>query len=90
MSKAKLLAVLACASSLFAGNALAATPLTRYFPDLPLAVIEAKDLLTQHRLSAYTGQVNRCPVVRTILRGRTVWPLTGEKDAPRGRWLRPG
>mgnify|MGYP000075898346 FL=1 len=44
MSKAKLLAVLACASSLFAGNALAATPLTRYFPDFPLAVIEAKDL----------------------------------------------
>ncbi len=44
MSKAKLLAVLACASSLFVGNALAATPLTRYFPDLPLAVIEAKDL----------------------------------------------
>ena len=52
-------------------------------------VIEAKDLLTQHRLSAYTGRVNRCPVVRTILRGRTVWPLTGEKDAPRSRWLRP-
>lgn len=44
MSKAKLLAVLACASSTFAGHALAATPLTRYFPDLPLAVIEAKDL----------------------------------------------
>ncbi len=44
MSKSKLLAVLACASSLFAGSALAATPLTRYFPDFPLAVIEAKDL----------------------------------------------
>lgn len=44
MSKAKLLAVLACTSSFLAGGALAATPLTRYFPDLPLAVIEAKDL----------------------------------------------
>ena len=44
MSKAKLLAVLACASSLFVGSALAATPLTRYFPDFPLAVVEAKDL----------------------------------------------
>ena len=44
MSKTKLLAVLACASSLFVGSAVAATPLTRYFPDFPLAVIEAKDL----------------------------------------------
>ena len=44
MSQAKFIVVLACASSLFAGGALAATPLTRYFPDLPLAVIEAKDL----------------------------------------------
>ena len=44
MSQAKFTVVLACASSLFAGGALAATPLTRYFPDLPLAVIEAKDL----------------------------------------------
>ena len=44
MRKVKLLAVLACLSGLLAGSALAATPLTRYFPDLPLAVIEAKNL----------------------------------------------
>ena len=44
LSKAKFIAALVCILSLSAGSALAATPLTRYFPDLPLAVIEAKDL----------------------------------------------
>ena len=43
LSKFTLIAF-ACASLSLAGGALAATPLTRYFPDLPLAVIEAKDL----------------------------------------------
>ncbi len=46
-------------------------------------------LLTRHPLSAYTGLVNRCRVVRTILRGQTVWPLPEAAPVRGGRWLRP-
>lgn len=46
-------------------------------------------LLTRHPLSAYTGLINRCRVVRTILRGQTVWPLPEGTPMGSGRWLRP-
>jgi len=46
-------------------------------------------LLTRHPLSAYTGMTNRCRVVRTILRGQTVWPLPEGPPRQGGRWLRP-
>ncbi len=51
--------------------------------------ITAADLLTRHRVSAYEGMVNRCQVVRTLGRGRTVWPLARNNQAPVGQWLRP-
>lgn len=51
--------------------------------------IEARELLTRHPVSAYTGMVNRCRVVRTLGRGRTVWPLPEEGPVPQGQWLKP-
>jgi allantoinase len=50
--------------------------------------IQATDLLTKHPLSAYTGIVNRCRVVRTLARGQSVWPPAAGKT-PQGRWLKP-
>ena len=51
--------------------------------------IDARDLLTRHRVSAYAGLVNRCRVVRTLGRGRNVWPLPQGDAGPRGRWIKP-
>lgn len=51
--------------------------------------IRAEDLLTRHRISAYTGRVNRCRVERTLVRGQTVWPEADGRAAPQGRWLKP-
>jgi allantoinase len=51
--------------------------------------IDDKDLLTRHRISAYTGMINRCRIERTLVRGRTVWPLAGGEAMPQGRWLKP-
>ncbi len=51
--------------------------------------ISPDELLTRHRASAYAGMINRCCVVRTFSRGRTVWPLNEEERIPPGRWIRP-
>ena len=51
--------------------------------------IDAMDLLTRHQVSAYAGMVNRCRVVRTLSRGRTVWPLPEGLSAPQGKWIKP-
>jgi allantoinase len=55
----------------------------------PAHRIEAQDLLTRHRISAYTGMANRCRVERTMVRGRTVWPLQNTGPGRGGQWLKP-
>jgi allantoinase len=51
--------------------------------------LRAEDLQQRHRISPFIGRTLRARVVRTILRGRTVFAdgrLTGE---PGGRMVRP-
>ena len=51
--------------------------------------VELDDLHYRHRYSAYAGQPIRGRIVRTLLRGRTVY-ANGEHDPePRGRLLTP-
>ena len=51
--------------------------------------IGTMDLLTRHQVSAYVDMVNRCRVVRTLARGRAVWPLRRGGPVPQGKWIKP-
>jgi allantoinase len=52
-------------------------------------VIEARELLYRHTLSPWVGRRVRARVVRTILRGRTVFGNGEIVGQPQGRLLRP-
>jgi allantoinase len=52
--------------------------------------VELDDLHYRHRLSAYAGQAIRGRVVRTLLRGRTVYADGDFDPEPHGRLLTPG
>ena len=52
-------------------------------------VVELDDLHYRHRMSAYAGQPIRGRIVRTLLRGRTVYADGDFDPEPRGRLLIP-
>jgi allantoinase len=52
--------------------------------------VELDDLHYRHRMSAYAGQPIRGRIVRTVLRGRTVYADGDFDPEPRGRLLIPG
>ena len=53
------------------------------------SVVSADELLDRHRLSPYVGQALRGRVIRTILRGRTVFREGALVGDPQGRFVRP-
>jgi allantoinase len=51
--------------------------------------LRAEDLLDRHKLSPYRGRTFRGRVVRTILRGETIFCEGRIAGEPRGQFLRP-
>jgi allantoinase len=52
-------------------------------------IITAESLYYRHRQSPYVGRKLRCRVVRTILRGQTIFENGMLKPGPKGRFVRP-
>jgi allantoinase len=52
-------------------------------------IVEAGELLDRHRLSPYVGRALRGRVMRTLVRGRTVFKDGALVGEPLGRFLRP-
>jgi allantoinase len=53
-------------------------------------VLRREDLLDRHKLSPYVGRTFRGKVVRTILRGHTIFADGKTVGPPIGRFVRPG
>lgn len=52
--------------------------------------LQASDLLYRHRFSAYVGQPIRGRIVRTLVRGTTVFDQGAVASGPVGRFITPG